>query len=65
MYYYRIVRVYDVSKGYEHPACDLMLAFKNGYEYVHSSEYIKPEVPFDSTQDRRGYIEYIVRKEVK
>lgn len=65
MYEYRVLRVYDVPKGYECPACDLMLAFKQGYEYVHSSEYIRPELPFDSDKDRRGYIEYIVRKEVK
>lgn len=64
MYEYRVLRVYDVSKHHEHPASDLMLAFKQGYEYVHSSEYIQPALPFDSTEDRRGYIEYIVRKEV-
>lgn len=66
MYEYRVLRVYDVPKHvYEHPASDLILAFKQGYEYVHSSEYIRPELPFDSTEDRMGYIEYIVRKEVK
>lgn len=66
MYEYRVIRVYDVPKyGYDNPAGELIIAFSQGYEYMHSSEYIKPTLPFDSTDDRRGYIEYIVRREVK
>ena len=57
---YKVVRTYDDGKTKDQ---NLQDAFDSGYEFVRASEYV-PEATHDGTR-RYGYIEYILKKEVK
>lgn len=61
-YKYKVVRTYDDSKTNSEMA-KLTSAFDAGYEFVRASEYV-PEATHNGKR-RYGYIEYILKKEVK
>lgn len=60
---YKVVRTYDDGKN-DSEMAKLTSAFDAGYEFVRASEYI-PEAIHNGNVRRYGYIEYILKKEVK